>query len=155
MHRVKYHGMGRAAEVLADLMAPLIPPESAALVPVPRAVVRRGMYGIDPAWELARLVSNRTGIAAVRALRSPMWWPRHAGAAGPRRGSPAFGLARPVTGPIVLIDDVATSGATLAGAVAVLGRAEVRAVTATSPGMMATSKAPTAAGRLRDSTAAW
>jgi len=155
VHRLKYHGLAGAADVLAAVMAPLVPSGVTAIVPVPRAAVRRVVYGIDPAWELARRIGARTGVPVARALAAPVWWPRHAGGSPQRRSAPRFRLRRPLLGPVALIDDVVTSGATVRGALAALGAVDVTVVTATSPGMMVISKASTASGRLRDSTAAW
>jgi predicted amidophosphoribosyltransferase len=153
VHRLKYHGLTSAAELLAGAMAPLIPLHTSALVPVPRAAVRRIGYGVDPAWELARRLGRRLHVPVVSALRAPLWWSPHAKAGSRSREAPRFAPRRPVRGPIVLIDDVVTSGATLAGAVAALDIEIMAAVAATSPGMMVSSKALIASRRLRDGQA--
>lgn len=153
VHRLKYHGLARAADILSAAMAPLVPAEAGVLVPVPRAVVRRVMYGVDPAKELARRLGRTLGLPVVAALAPPLWWPRHAGRTMSRRPAPAFSQRKAVTGPVVLVDDVITSGATLRGAAAALAWQILSGVSATSPGMMVVPKAPTASRRLRDSTA--
>lgn len=155
VHRLKYHGMARAADVLAAVMAPLVAADAAALVPVPRATVRRIAYGVDPALELARRVGRLTGLPVVRAVAPSLWWPRHAASQLAQRRPPSFRTRRQVSGHVVLIDDVVTSGATLRGATMALDADRFTAVTATSPGMMVTSKAPIASRRLRDGQAEW
>ena len=153
VHRLKYHGLSSAADILSAAMAPLVPGDAAALVPVPRATVRRVTYGVDPAKELARRMGRILDLPVVAALAPPLWWPRHAGRAVSRRSAPSFSRRKSVSGPIVLVDDVITSGATLRGALAALNREIMLTISATSPGMMVASKAPTASRRLRDSTA--
>ena len=155
VHRLKYHGLTSAADVLAAVMAPLIDPDTEALVPVPRATFRRLTYGVDPALELARRIGERVGVPVIRALAPPLWWPRHATRGRHRRAAPSFRVRRGVPTNVVLVDDVVTTGATLLGAAAALQSQEIRGVTATSPGMMVTSKAPIASRRLRDGLAEW
>jgi len=153
VHRLKYHGLSSAADILSAAMAPLVPSNAAVLVPVPRATVRRVTYGVDPAKELARRVGRILDLPVVAALRPPLWWPRHAGRTLAQRAAPVFSIRRPVAGQVVLVDDVITSGETLRGAAAALASPIFMAISATSPGMMVASKAPTAPRRLRDSTA--
>lgn len=153
VHRLKYHGLSSAADILSGAMAPLVPATAAVLVPVPRSPVRRVTYGVDPAKELARRLGRLLDLPVVAALAPPLWWPRHAGRDMSRRTAPAFTVRRSVAGGVVLVDDVITSGATLKGAVAVLESPILGAISATSPGMMVVSKAPIASRRLRDSTA--
>jgi len=155
VHRLKYHGLTGAADVLAAVMAPLVAGDVDMLVAVPRATARRIAYGVDPAKELARRVGRLVGLPVVAALAPPLWWPRHATRDPLQRASPSFSRRRRVGGNVVLIDDVVTSGATLRGAAAALGVEKLSAVTATSPGMMVASKAPLASRRLCDGQASW
>ena len=122
----------RAAALLAVGMAEVLPPWTEALVPVPRAVVRRWTYGVDPAATLSRAISRLTGLPVVAALRPVWWWSQHAGRPVAGRSSAAFraGLAAPEGA--LLVDDVVTSGGTLAAAAVALGRPNLGAVTATS-----------------------
>ncbi len=152
VHQLKYRGVVGAADVLANLMEPLLPQWATAVVPVPRAFVRRIVHGVDPSVELARRVARRRGIPLVPALAPALWWPRHAGRdKGKRRLARFHGGQLPEGA--VLIDDVVTSGATLRGALDALGNPRPghisSVVVATSPGMIDASKAPIASGRPR------
>ncbi len=134
VHRLKYEGLTSAGEVLATAMARLVPSGASALVPVPRAIVRKVRYGMDPAVTLARLVGARTGVPVVAALRPQLWWPAHAGSNRAARRPPRFRSVASVPQDSVLIDDVLTTGATLDAAAEMLGLN--RALTATRAGRM-------------------
>lgn len=131
-HLHKYQGMAAAGSVLAKAMVPLLPADTAALIPVSRATLRKVRYGIDPALSLARLIEADTGIPVIRALVPQLWWPSHAGSSRSRRRPPRFRLARIGPPNSILVDDVLTTGATIAAAAAVSG--VQRAVTATRAG---------------------
>ena len=138
VHRLKYQGLEEVASLLGGLMAERVPAGTLALVPVPRARVRRVRYGIDPAEELARAVNRQTGIPIQRLLRAAVWWPRHAARSREGRRPPRF-EQRARAGPgFVLIDDVATSGATLEAAARAVGCDIRQGMVATAPGRMST-----------------
>jgi predicted amidophosphoribosyltransferase len=147
VHRLKYQGLTAAADVLAPAMSRMTPFRPTALVPVPRALVRRVRYGIDPALVLARRLSEILDVPVVRALTAAVWWRAHAGVGRSGRRLPALRATRPVDGSILLVDDVVTTGATLLGAASSLDQANGRwgirrdegrmaGVTATSAGTM-------------------
>ncbi len=119
VHRLKYHADLSAGRALAAAMARCIDGDWGCLVPVPRATTRRLRYGIDPARWLAAEVARLSGLPVVDALTPGLWWPRHAGAQV--RPSPALRLRRPAGPMAVLVDDVATTGATLDQAGGVVG----------------------------------
>jgi len=150
VHQLKYNGVVGAAEVLAALMEPLLPKDASAVVPLPRAAIRKIVHGVDPSLELARRIARLRGIPMVRGLSAALWWPRHAGRDQALRRSPPF-RGHPVPNGAVLVDDVVTSGATLRGALDALGNPPPghisSVVVATSPGMIGASKAPIASGR--------
>ncbi len=133
VHSLKYAGIMEAAGVLASAMAERVPETATALVPVPRAVVRRWRHGVDPAVVLARAIGKRCGLPVVPALRSAWWWPRHAARGDERRSRARF--TAPVAGRPgwLLVDDVATSGATLTAAAEALGPGISLALVATAP----------------------
>lgn len=119
------------ADRLGRHMVPLLPPDCRMLVPIPRNRVRVGRFGVDPALELARVISRRTGKPVARLLVPPIWAPRHAGRRLPGRPPPRFRTRSATAGGIVLVDDVLTTGSTISSAAAALGPAVVGAVTAT------------------------
>lgn len=130
VHRLKYQGLVGVADLLAAAMAPLLPDDASAVVPVPRVWARRWRYGVDPAGELASALGRRRRLPVVHALRSAVWIPRRAGPAPRRRGAPRFSPGSPAPPGAVLVDDVITTGLTLAAAGRVSGL--TRAVTATA-----------------------
>jgi predicted amidophosphoribosyltransferase len=132
VHLFKYQGIAAAGSVLATAMLPLLPPDTTALVPVPRAILRKARYGTDPALALARLIGADAGIPTTRALAAQVWWPAHAGTSRSLRRPPRFTAIREIPPRSVLIDDVLTTGATIAAAAHVTGLR--RALTATRAG---------------------
>lgn len=130
--RVKYQGCRESAEVLAVMMAPLVPAGARALAPIPRIHMRRIRYRSDPGVLLADALSRRVGLPVLRALGPRMWG---AGNAGRRRSARTVRFRRrwtPAPG-LVLVDDVITTGATLETAAETLGESRIRAaVTATN-----------------------
>jgi len=134
VHRLKYQGILEVAELLAGFMAPLLPAAAEELVPVVRARLRRVRYGIDPALEIARALSGRTGLPVSRALAAPLWWPRHAARSREGRSPPRFASVRGAGPGAILIDDVATTGATLQAASGALGSDFRHGIVATAPG---------------------
>jgi len=132
IHHLKYRGLPAAAAVLAAAMEPVVPDAATCLVPVPRVMLRMWRYGIDPAATLCRALSRRTGLPVARVLARPIWWAGRAGPAAAVRGSPTFRAVRAVPSGAVLVDDVLTTGATLAAAAGALPGVGM-AVTATGP----------------------
>lgn len=119
VHRLKYQSDPLPG--IGAVLAPLLPRDATALVPIPRVVLRRWRYGVDPAMELARSVAAATGVPVLAGLAPPLWVHRRAGPAAQTHGRPRFDVVAPVPVGAVLIDDVVTTGATLAAAAAITG----------------------------------
>ncbi len=133
IHALKYRGVIAAAGPLAEAMADRVPSSVTALVPVPRARLRVLRYGTDPAVVLADAVSERTGIPVVAGLVPRWWWRRHAGRRRDERGAVRFRGRPDVVPPrCALVDDVLTTGATVAAAAAALRGLPTLALTGTS-----------------------
>ena len=143
---LKYRGLWSLVELMAAHMAANAPPgllAGRALVPVPVHPARRRRRGFNQAERLAVALGQRTGADVCDCLRR--WGSRRAqvgrarsqrlasidGSVGVRRGAPAPARA-------LLVDDVITTGATLAacaGALVAGGAADVAAIAyARTPG---------------------
>ena len=103
------------AEAWADRIAPaLLDAPMDAIVPVPSPWTRRLIRGFAPSAVLAQALSRRLDIPVQHALcigRGPML----AGLGGSQRQAALAGRVRsrlPVSGHVLLVDDVVTTGAT-------------------------------------------
>jgi ComF family protein len=142
VHAFKYEGLSAIAELMAQEMATCLDewePPLAALVPVPLAGHRRRSRGYNQSELLARGLSRLTGLPMAGGLlvrRKTAPPQARAPDEATRRANvdDAFAV-RPVTGidgPLLLVDDVMTSGATLdacARALHSIGRGPVYALT--------------------------
>jgi ComF family protein len=128
----------RAARGLADEMAAAVAAGApaglleGALVPVPLAPRRRRGRGYNQAEALARALSRRTGMPVCRALERSGGPGRQLGRGRRARlaRAPGFRARRTVPARAVLVDDVITTGATLAACGRALRAAGVREVAA-------------------------
>jgi ComF family protein len=141
LHALKYDGERRLATPLGEAMAVrwrAAGRGGEALVPVPVHAQRRRDRGFDQADDLARACGRALGLPVINALlRRERTVAQHALGRQQRalNVGGAFGLrddaAEKVAGQwVVLIDDITTTGATLAGCAAALYAADALAVSA-------------------------
>lgn len=139
--RLKYRNARSSLRWLADEMAALVSAGGAdadAGVDIvswaPTSATRRRHRGFDQGRLLALALARRLRLPCVRTLRRRGGPSQTGRSRAARLAGPAFVVARtPVPPRVLLVDDVVTTGATLAAAAAQLRRAgakEVRAVVA-------------------------
>jgi len=140
VHALKYRGMKRVAPFLGARMVEALPRAAAegadAIVPVPLHRLRLRLRGFNQSLLLATEVSRAVGVPAVEGLlvriraTAPQAGLQRAGRASNVEGAFRVALPEVVKGrSILLIDDVATTGATLRACAQALLRAGAARVT--------------------------
>ncbi len=135
VHQLKYEGWTRAAQAMAESMRGLEPlTEGVSLIPIPLGGRRQRLRGYNQSEQIAAALGARLGVPVHPGrLRRTRETPtqtaltpeaRHANVAGAFRAEAVQGLD------VVLVDDVFTTGATLAAAAAALSAVGARRVEA-------------------------
>jgi predicted amidophosphoribosyltransferase len=131
--RVKYRNVRAVVPWLADAMVASLPAVArpADLVTwAPTSRERRRRRGFDPAELLARAVARRLGTRVVGVLDRLPGPPQTGLPADARRRGPRFVARRLVPSRVLVVDDVATTGATLSAAARALHGADARVIVA-------------------------
>ena len=126
---LKNRGVRAHVGELAGPLASLVPDVDGLVVTwAPTSDRRRRARGFDQAELLARAVARRLGRPARRLLRRVPGPPQAGRSHDERIANPRFVTVRRNVAPVLLIDDVTTSGATLSRAASALRRAGAPAV---------------------------
>ncbi len=130
--RVKYRNARAAVPWLAAAMVDALGdhPAFEAVTWAPTVAARRRRRGFDPAQLLAGAVADQLGSPVMRLLRRLPGPPQTGLDGAARRVGPRFLAIGPVPARVLLVDDVATTGATLAAAALALRTAGGRSVCA-------------------------
>jgi predicted amidophosphoribosyltransferase len=118
---VKYRNARASIEGLARALASLVvAPEGQVVTWAPTTPERARHRGFDQAELLARAVGRELGLPTRACLRRLAGAHQTGRGASERRVGPRFVAAGAVSGPMLLVDDVCTTGATLSAAAGAL-----------------------------------
>jgi ComF family protein len=128
----KEHGLRRLADWAAEIVFEALPrPEAACITHVPADADRRLKRGHHAAERLAELLAEAWELPVERLLERGGSGRRQRGlsqAERRRNVASAFALKKPIRGPVALIDDVYTTGATANAAASALRRGGAKRV---------------------------
>jgi predicted amidophosphoribosyltransferase len=128
-YRDERHALRFAHELLARVVVAEAPTPIDIVTWVPASRARRRAHGVDHGELIARVVARHLGIPVRRLLDREPGPPQTGRDARRRRNGPALHARETIAGATVLVvDDVATTGGTLAAAGRALRAARARAV---------------------------
>lgn len=127
VHGLKYRGVTSFADLVVEMIAARVP--RFPVVPVPRTWSRQLRYGIDPAREIGLRLARAKDVPLLDLLSAPLHSRQRAGG-DHNRPPPSLEAARARSGPVVLVDDVVTTGATIRSAIQALGSERIALVLA-------------------------
>ena len=120
---LKYRRERRLARWVASTLAPLVPALVDTVTWVPATPERVKWRGYDQSGEIAGELARLLGVPAQRLLTRQRGDHRQTSRNRLERAAgPQLGICRPADGLVVVVDDVVTTGATIAKAQAVLSR---------------------------------
>lgn len=125
VHGLKYRGLTSFADLVVETVADRVP--QLPIVPVPRTWSRQIRYGIDPAREIGLRLARSLDVPLLDLLWAPLHARRRAGG-DHKRPPPDLRARNSAMGPIVLVDDVVTTGATIRSAARTLGSERIALV---------------------------
>lgn len=131
--RVKYRGARAAIPWLADAVVDVCAPALPAVDVVtwaPTSRERRRRRGFDPAELLARAVARRLQVRCAGLLERGPGPPQTGLDGAERRRGPSYSVRRAIPPSVLVVDDVATTGATLSAASTALRRGGARVTVA-------------------------
>ncbi len=110
---LKYRNAKSVAPWVSDRLAAAAPGPIRSVSWVPTTPQRRRRRGFDQAELLARATARRLGVPATRLLVRDSGPAQTGAPAHLRLRGPRLRVRRPVRGPVLLVDDVCTTGASL------------------------------------------
>jgi len=135
IHHFKYSGMARLAESFGRSMRDLLPAEIDAIIPVPLHRTRLAERGYNQAEALANGLARNSGAKILPAIKRTRPTPTQTNLTIPQRIENvrgAFALTRHADAlpgkHVLIVDDVMTTGSTLAAVAETLLTAQPRAI---------------------------